>query len=555
MNKENPKIPLRINRILYKKPTIVVLLLLIFLIALPLRIQNIKLNGYISDDAWWHFRHIKHIQETGLRLNPDIYEFATLSRPMTYPPLFHYFLAYVYNFSRIFQKNLSLIDFTNYFNILEGLLYILIIYGLSLCFTEDPLFSLIGAVASAVSYGMVIRARAGELMPFALADLFALTGLILLIVILKNSNNKKAVLLCIIPGILFGLSVLTWNAAVLIYFPLIILVFLAFILSRPNLIKSAIKLFCFCFLPAAIIFLFWYLPLVLKYGFNPHSREMMPFIKIFSVAHRLMPLKSYVLASGIGLFFVPFVFFLSFFKRNFLNLLLIFWIALAVIAAFTGWRGYIAVFPILSNIAVSVGICWLARFFKKDFSLVPIFFISMFILVAVTGYHVSREKLRPLNPKNPFEIRSNEKSIKMLEFLKAKYPKAITIDHIFWSSEDESVGDLRMVIGQYLEYLPKGSNEAIEDVSRFYFSDEVTAYKICQKYNVDLVIARSQILEGGMFEMLFYPLIRHKSIQASGTMLLSMLNSQALKGFELVYIDREEPAAMPFAVVYKVKKE
>lgn len=553
INKERPG--MSFNRILYKKPVITLLLLLVLFIGFPLRIQNINLNGYVSDDAWWHFRHIKHIQETGFRLNPDIYEFATLSRPMAYPPVFHYSLGYLYNFSRLLQKNLSLIDFTNYFNVLEGLLYILLIYGLCLVFTEDRLFSLIGAIGCAVSYGMIIRARAGELMPFALADLFALTGLLILIVILKDNVNKKAVLPCIISGILFGLSALTWNAAVLIYFPLIVLVFVAFVLSRPNLMRSAIRLFCFCFFPAVVIFLFWYVPLIIKYGLNPYPQEMMPFVKTFSLSHRFMPLKSYVLASGPWVFCVPFVFFFSFFRRNFLNIFLIFWILLAGIAAFIGWRGFIAVFPILSNIAMSICLCWLARFFRKDSSLVPVLFISMFILVAVSGYNLSGTKVRPLNPKNPFEIRSNEKSIKMLEYLKSKYPKAITIDHIFWSSEDEAVGDLRMVIGQYLEYLPQGSSRAIEDVSGFYFSDEAAAYKICKKYNVDLVIARRQAVDPGMFEMLFYPLIRQEPMQVRQTMLFSMLKAESLKGFELVYIDREEPKAIPFAVVYKVKKE
>ncbi len=109
-----------------------------------------KLNGYISDDAWWHFRQIDEVTQTGHRLNPDIYEFTTLNRAMTYPPLFHHLVASSYKLFKLFDKELSLVIFSHYFNVLEGLLYILLIYCISLIISSDPLFSLIGALGSSV---------------------------------------------------------------------------------------------------------------------------------------------------------------------------------------------------------------------------------------------------------------------------------------------------------------------------------------------------------------------------------------------------------------------
>ena len=191
----------KINRMLNKRATVYIILILICIIGIPLRAQNIKLNGYISDDAWWHFRQVKQVVETGHRLNPDIYEFTTLNRAQTYPPLFHYLVASTYNLVKLIVKGLPLIKFTHYFNILEGLLYILLIYGISLAITNDALFSLIGALGTSVAYGVIIRARAGELMPFVPSDLLAFAGILLLIFVLKDINQKKALFLCMASGV------------------------------------------------------------------------------------------------------------------------------------------------------------------------------------------------------------------------------------------------------------------------------------------------------------------------------------------------------------------
>lgn len=535
-----------------------------------------KLNGYISDDAWWHFRQIKQVVETGHRLNPDIYEFTTLNRPMTYVPLFHYLVASSYKLAKMLDKGLSLILFTNLFNVIEGLLYILLIYWISYAITNDPLFSLIGALGTSVAYGVVIRARAGELMPFVLSDLLAMAGILTLIFVLKDVNNRRSVLLCVISGILFGLSTLSWSGAVLIYLPLALFAFLAPVIIRPKSGKLVLKLFIYFLAPFLIIFLPWYLPLALKYGINPHAKEMDWFMKNFTVLHQVKPISFYILTSGIPIFFVPIVLLIALFKKNALNIFLILWIFLCAVATYSGWRGYVAMGPIISCVAISVGVSWIVHsLFKKESLFVPLVFIALFLSVGISGYFISDMRIKPLDPNNINEVRNNALSIKVLEFLKQKYPKAITVEHITWISEDAALGSLRMLGGQYLEYLPKGSSEVLKDISRIYLSDEDSAYKICQKYNVDLVIVRRQFLQIAQLSILFAPqelksedyfkitreyedspdMTINFTPLGLQTMFFRMLNRQQLKRFELVYGEQDKSMPLPFLVVYKVNKQ
>jgi hypothetical protein len=540
------------------------------------------LNGYISDDAWWHYRQVREILDYGHRLNPDPYEFTTLSRPMTYPPLFHYLVAFSY---KLISKGISFIRFTHYFNILEGLLYILIIYGISFVMTADSLFSLIGALTAAVSYGVIIRARAGELMPFVPGDLLALGGLLLLLVFMKDIIRKnlgkdkptidsKSILICLLAGTLFGLSLLSWSGGVYIYLPLILFVFIALIIAKPKLAKASVFLFVLCFIALIVSALGWYLPLISKYGINPHTKEMDWFMKGFTVLHQVKPFSFYIFTSaGIPLFFIPIVFINSFFRKNAINIFLISWIVLGAIATYSGWRGYVAVMPILSALAISVGMSRLVRSWCQEGSLsIAIVFIITFLLVGISGYHISRVRLAPLDPKNGNEVRTNERSIKMLEFLRQNYPGAITVDLISWVSEDEAVGSLRMMSGQYLEYLPKGSSEALKDTSRIYLSNEEKAYAICLKYGVDLIIVRQQLLQLPQLSLLFagnefksedYFTINKESdtltitfnSQGTETILFKMLNCRQFKRFDLVYNDKNKNDPIAFIVVYKVKKE
>lgn len=297
-----------------KTPAATAVLFLIVLIAgLPLRLQNFKLNGFISDDAWWHYRQIKEVTDLGHRINPDIFEFTTLERPMTYPPLFHYLTANIY---KLFSKVVSLIRFTQYLNILEGFLYILLIYSIAYTISNDRLFSLIGALAAAVSHGIIIRARAAELMPFVFADLFSLAGVLALLVILKNIKHaslKKSLLLSGMAGVLFGLSLLAWNGTVFIYLPLIIFAFLSLILYKPRLTKLSLGLLGICLAAVLIIALPWYLRIALKYGINPYPKEMSWFMEKYTVMHQVKPLNFYIFTSGIAIFFVPIVFLGGFF--------------------------------------------------------------------------------------------------------------------------------------------------------------------------------------------------------------------------------------------------
>lgn len=589
MKKQKIILPPRLYLFLQKRSTIAVLLLFICLIGLPLRMQNVKLEGYISDDAWWHFRHVRDAYQLGHRMNPDPYEFTTLNRPMTYTPLFHYLVGYSY---RLFDKFFSLFRFTHYFNLLEAIAYILLVYGLSLVITRDPLFSLIGALAASTSYGFIIRARAGELMPFVPGDLFAFASILILLVFAKYLTYKAAILgqqqndsfrgiidrKCLLfsltSGIFLGLSLLSWSGGALIYLPLAVFVFVALIIVNRKLSRPILALFSVYFLSFLFVCLPWYLPLISKYGINPHSKEMAWFMQNFTVLRQVKPLIFYIFTSGISIFFIPVALVISLTRKDALNIFFIFWVVLAAIATYSGWRGYVAVVPILAAVAISIAASGAVQFFwKEKYHYATAVFIILFLLLGVLGYRISAARLAPLDPKNANEVRTNEKSLKMLEFLKNKYPDAVTVDHITWMSEDEALGSTKMIGGQYLEYLPAGASEALKDISRIYLSDEEQAYKICQKYNVELIIVRRQFFQLPQLSIIFAPpelksqeyLTVAKddprsaeitiSFTPKGTqsMLFRMISRQKLNNFELVYVDadQENKSPIPALVVYK----
>ena len=580
----------KFNLFMHRRVVIVSLLILICIIGIPLRAQNIKLNGYISDDAWWHYRHIRDVYTSGHRLNPDTSEFVTLNRPMTYAPLFHYLVGDSY---KLFDKILPLIQFTHYFNIFEGFLYILLVYGISYLITSDGLFSLIGALATSVSYGFIIRARSGELMPFVPGDLFGLGSILILIIWVKHiisrvrfvyqqGKNKlkdiidaKSVLLLLVAGILLGLSLLSWSGSALIYLPLAFFIFAALVIAHPKLVKLSLALFSIYSFSFLVISLPWYLPLILKYGINPHTKEMAWFMQGFTVLHQVKPLIFYIFTSGISIFFIPIVLLISFFKRNTINIFVILWIFLAAIATYSGWRGYVAVVPIISTVAISIGLSRIVRYLCKVNSFyIPVAFLILSLLAGFFGYRISAAKLAPLDLMNNNEVRANGRSLKMLEFVSKNFPDSVTIDHITWVSEDEALGKCRMVNGQYLEYLPVGSSQIFIDASKVYFLNEEEAYKICKKYNADLIIARMHFLRLEQLSILFAPKELNSSDyisvtkefegsqeitlnftpQGTQTLLFQMLNCQKLKRFELIYRDQNQGERTPFLVVYKVQK-
>ena len=295
----------------------------------------------------------------------------------------------------------------------------------------------------------------------------------------------------------------------------------------------------------------------------------------FTVLHQVKPLIFYIFTSGISIFFIPVVLLLSLFRRNTINIFVILWILLAAIATYSGWRGYVAVVPIISSVAISIGVSRIVRFFYKVNSFhIPVTFLILSLLTGIIGYRISAAKLAPLDFKNTNEVRTNGRSMKMLEFINNNYPDSVTVDHITWVSEDEALGKCRMINGQYLEYLPVGSSQIFIDASKIYFVNEEEAYKICKKYNLDLIIARMQFLRLEQLSILFAPKELHnedyisvtKESQESQeitlnftplgtqTLLFQMLNCQKLKRFELIYKDQNQGERIPFLVVYKVQK-
>jgi hypothetical protein len=132
-----------------------------------------------------------------------------------------------------------------------------------------------------------------------------------------------------------------------------------------------------------------------------------------------------------------------------------------------------------------------------------------------------------------------------------------------------------MVNGQYLEYLPGGSSQAFIDISKIYLSQEEDAFKICKKYNVDLIIVRKQFLQLPQLSLLFAPKelksedylrIAQETKDSKGitisftptgmkTLFFRMLSRQPLQHFELVYQDLIEKDNIPQLVVYNVKKD
>ncbi|MFQ5680862.1 MAG: hypothetical protein ACE5GG_02255, partial [Candidatus Omnitrophota bacterium] len=332
------------------------ILAVIFVIGLPLRMQNMGLAGYVSDDGWWHYRQIKQVVDYGHRLNPDPYEFVTLGRDLTYPPVFHYALGWAYKLLGR-PAGLSLIEFTHYFNLAEYLAYVLLVYFICRTISASSMWSLLGPLSVAVSYGMIIRARSGELMAFVLADIFALAGLGIFLSLRNASleNKRRYIAKMSLGGVLLGLSLLTWQGAFLVWLPpaLFLIAVLAWqgraLSRRPALAPGAVALMVIFGL--AVI---WYLPIILRYGINPHSREMSWFMKM-TVLHKTMPWRFYFLSCGAAILAVPFVLFRIMRYDVVARMFLVFWAVQGLVAALSGWRGYLAVAPIITS--VMLGIC------------------------------------------------------------------------------------------------------------------------------------------------------------------------------------------------------
>ncbi len=572
-NKGRPLPPF--NAFMQKRSVVAFLLLVICLLGLPIRMQNFKLDGYISDDAWWHFRHVREVVESGHRLNPDPYEFNTLSRPMTYPPLMHYALAYLYKTAKVFSPQLSLVIFTNIFNGLEAILYILLIFAFANFFSRDKLFSLLASLAAAMSYGIIIRARAGELMPFVISDLASLMSILLICRFLERPLVKEPNWRNFGAGALMGLAMLSWSGTLYIYIPLALFVYGVLFFVNPRERKTTIKYLLIYFAGFILVSMPWYLPFTLRHGFNPHNPEMSWFMKGFTVWHQVKPLPFYIFTSGMAIFAMPFVFINGFFRKEPRDYFLILWIVGAAIATWTGWRGYVAVVPIISAITLGVFLSRATKFyFSAHNRILPVVFLLLALIVGGLGHKISNMRIAPLEPNNINEVRTNTRSIKMLKYLKEHFPKALTFDHITWVSEDEAVGDLHMVGGQYLEFLPEGSSQVLKDVSVAYLGTEEEAYKIFSKYNAELIIVRRQILQLPQLSLLFAPpelkvdefvkiikedesseqITMNFTPQGMQSIFFRMLNKQKLDKFDLVYSDSIPGEPLPFVTVYKLKK-
>ncbi|MFQ5680863.1 MAG: hypothetical protein ACE5GG_02260 [Candidatus Omnitrophota bacterium] len=203
-------------------------------------------------------------------------------------------------------------------------------------------------------------------------------------------------------------------------------------------------------------------------------------------------------------------------------------------------------------------------------------FVIVFIIVCLTGLWLSSQRVRPLLVDSATQTRSSRRSRKMLKFLADNYPGYVARDHFFWISEDSALGDCRMVIGQYLEYLPRGAARVIKDTARIYFLPEEDAYRICSKYGLQLIIVRRHFLELAKLGLLLTeaettsePYMRltaqrNKKRRAKevsitwtdkgkNTLLARMLSQdKAMRHFALIYADGAKDGIADIAV-YKVR--
>ncbi|MGC9517571.1 MAG: hypothetical protein ACP5C3_07740 [Methanomicrobiales archaeon] len=233
-------------------------------------IPTLKYQWPLSWDVYYHVHMAKLYMEVGITFF-DPLTFAPYGRPIFYPPLLHYFIAFS---SLILKSDPFLIA-----RLLQPFLASLIV--LSFSYAANKLYNLYtGVFAGFLLMFSVPYFRFMLPIPEGMALILFPMVIYYYFTAIENNNYKMA----IISGILSGLILLTHSLTALC---------LLFVLAVYTLIikinrKGNLKIFGLLLIPMLILASIWWIPLVIMHGFIFNNPEGV-----------ILPLTAYVKFFGI----------------------------------------------------------------------------------------------------------------------------------------------------------------------------------------------------------------------------------------------------------------
>lgn len=220
-------------------------LILIILLALIIRIYPYQQEYYLGSDSFYHYRITKYVFENGAIPVIDDYSHAPQGSRMNYPPLLHYFTAYLYQILKF--TGISLYRFCGLLPAFIGAIAIIPIFALSkLLFDERTAY--LASVFYALSPAAITYATA----MFFDVDPFAnLLGVFSVYMLLKSLKTKRP-LFSIVSGICLGLLYLTSRNFLFYYILTLVFIFLyrysKMNIKKPELDFPAILVPCLFFI-------------------------------------------------------------------------------------------------------------------------------------------------------------------------------------------------------------------------------------------------------------------------------------------------------------------
>jgi hypothetical protein len=305
----------------------------------------------------------------------------------------------------------------------------------------------------------------------------------------------------------------------------------------------------------------WYLPLFLQFGLDPHRPEHEWFFRERTVVLGLKPWRDYAAWAGLTIPFLALIPFDLKRRRTAGTVFLALWLALGLALGLRSWRGFTATVPLLGCVAAAGS---LERLLDRARPRLGRGALPLLLCLALGGGYAIQASVRRAYA-SPAALYRDPEALAFLERIARTCPDAVTADGDLWLTPDQTVGRCRSIVGLYLQYLPADAGERFRDLSRLYLLEsEDEAVALCRRYGITLVIARKAFL--GHVPFLFSPSSGHREAdyferrpagprftdRGRRTLLFRLIASAPLRHFEKVCEQRRIGAKEPEAVAYRL---
>ena len=215
--------------------------------------QAIEAQCFTGDDEYWHLHIINQMKP--YRPSVDYQSWLPSGREIVHPPVYHYLIYFASSLSGrpAFNIMFYIGPFISAVGVAAWFLLCRELYG--------DFAGLVGASVYAVLPFTVAKTVVGSARPQALAEVICVLGMWLFFC----AYHKESKPLALVSGVVLGVAALTWESALFLYIPLVLLFYLLHLLFR----KASRSVHNVCLLTLALAFalaLAWYVPVYVKYG-------------------------------------------------------------------------------------------------------------------------------------------------------------------------------------------------------------------------------------------------------------------------------------------------